>query len=134
LHCASPPDFNGIIIVCWQGQILDLYHPIRERGQTLVVISWFEAHLLINDPMMKRKSILQKSASIAGKLCFLLAVLCVVALYFKVNEIGMQHPISASLLASSFFFVFIGFVLFVIGSADIPSFKVVFSSENEEKK
>ncbi|RLA05192.1 MAG: hypothetical protein DRQ47_01775 [Gammaproteobacteria bacterium] len=74
--------------------------------------------------MNKRKSILQKSSAIIGKICFLLAALCVAVLYFKVKELGMQHVISASFLASSFFFVFVGFVLTVIGNADIPSFKV----------
>ena len=75
--------------------------------------------------MKKRKSILQKISSIIGIICFLLSVLCAVALYFKVQEFGMQHVVSASLLASSFFFAFIGFVFIVIGNADIPSFKVV---------
>jgi hypothetical protein len=75
--------------------------------------------------MKKRKSILQKSSSIIGIICFLLSVLCAVALYFKVEELGMQHVVSASLLASSFFCAFIGFVFIVIGNADIPSFKIV---------
>ena len=48
----------------------------------------------------------------------------------------MQHVVSASLLASSFFCAFIGVVFIVIGNADIPSFKVVASappaSLNEE--
>ena len=75
--------------------------------------------------MKKRKSILQKISKIIGIICFLLAILCAAALYFTVEENGMQHVISASLLASSFFFAFIGFVFIVIGNADIPSFKVV---------
>ncbi|MFW5427301.1 MAG: hypothetical protein ACKE8G_03355 [Methylophagaceae bacterium] len=77
--------------------------------------------------MKKRKSMLQKSSGIIAKICFLLAVLCAVALYFKVQELGMEHPISASFLASPFFFVFIGFVLTVINNTDIPSFDVVTS-------
>ena len=88
--------------------------------------------------MKKRKSILQKLSSIIGIICFLLAVLCAVALYFKVQELGMQHVVSASLLASSFFCTFIGFVFIVIGNADIPSFKVVAdvppASQNEENE
>jgi hypothetical protein len=48
-----------------------------------------------------------------------------VVLYFKIEEVGMQHVVSASLLASSFFCAFIGFVFIVIANADIPSFKVV---------
>ena len=88
--------------------------------------------------MKKRKSILQKLSSIIGIICFLLAVLCAVALYFKVQELGMQHVVSASLLASSFFCTFIGFVFIVIGNTDIPSFKVVAdappASQNEENE
>ena len=88
--------------------------------------------------MKKRKSILQKISSITGIVCFLLAILCAVALYFKVQELGMQHVVSASLLASSFFFIFIGFVFIVIGKSDIPSFKVVAAappaSLNEENE
>ena len=78
--------------------------------------------------MKKRKSILQKTSSVIGIICFLLATLCAVALYFKVQELGMQHVVSASLLASSFFCAFIGFVFIVIGNADIPSFKIVASA------
>ena len=52
-------------------------------------------------------------------------MLCAVALYFKVQELGMQHPVSASLLASSFVSACIGFVFIFIGNADIPSFKIV---------
>ena len=47
----------------------------------------------------------------------------------------MQHPVTASFLASSFFFIFIGFVFTVIGNTDIPSFKVASTpvSEKNEK-
>ena len=43
----------------------------------------------------------------------------------------MEHPISASFLASSFFFVFIGIVLTVINNTDIPSFDVTVTSKRE---
>lgn len=45
-------------------------------------------------------------------------------LYLRVEEFGMENPISASLLASSFFFVSVGVVLMVIAKANLPSFKV----------
>jgi hypothetical protein len=51
-------------------------------------------------------------------------------LYLNIDELGWENPISASLLASAFFFVFVGFVLVVIGTANIPSFKFKKSSEN----
>ncbi len=75
--------------------------------------------------MSKRKNILQKVSKVIGIICFLLAILCAVILYFKIQELGMQHVISASLLASSFFFAFVGVVLIVISNTDIPSFKVI---------
>ncbi len=84
--------------------------------------------------MKKRKSMLQKSSGIIAKICFLLAILCLVALYFKIQKLGMEHPVSASFLASSFFFVFIGFVLTVINNADIPSFDMTLASKREEDK
>ena len=84
--------------------------------------------------MKKRKSILQKTSNIIGIICFLLAVLCAVALYFKFEELGMQHPVTASFLASSFFFVFIGFVFSIMGNANIPDFNVTESSLNEGNK
>ncbi len=71
---------------------------------------------------------LQKLSGITAKICFLLAVLCVITLYYKVQEIGMEHPVSASFLASAFFFVFIGIVFTVINNADIPSFDVTETS------
>jgi tetrahydromethanopterin S-methyltransferase subunit D len=75
--------------------------------------------------MNKRKNTLQKVSKVIGIICFLLAILCAVILYFKVQELGMQHVVSASWLASSFFFAFIGVVFIVIGNADIPSFKII---------
>lgn len=74
--------------------------------------------------MKKRKSMLQKSSVIVGYVCFLLAVLCAVALYFKKQELGMQDPVTASLLASTFFFVFIGFVFMIMGKVDLPNLKI----------
>ena len=74
--------------------------------------------------MKKRKSKLQKSSVIIGYVCFLLAVLCAIALYFKNQELGMQDPVTASFLASTFFFVCIGFVFMIMGKADLPDLKV----------
>ena len=73
---------------------------------------------------MRKKSVLQKFSNVLGILSFILAVICAIFLYFKVQELGMQSPISASLLASIFFFIFIGFLFIVIANANIPSFKV----------
>jgi len=82
--------------------------------------------------MKKTKSFLQKVSGIIGIICFLLAIVCAVALYLMVQERGMQDVVSASLLASSFFFAFIGFVFMVISNTDIPSFKIDHKIKNDE--
>lgn len=74
--------------------------------------------------MKKNKSKLQKSALYFAVLSVILSILSIVYLYFKLDSLGWESPISASLLASSFFFGFVAFILFIIGTADIPSFKV----------
>ncbi len=84
--------------------------------------------------MKKRKSFLQKTSGIIGIVCFFLAALSAVVLYFKVKELGMEDTISASLLASAFFFTFVGFVFTIIGNANIPSFKVVAAAPASQDK
>ena len=74
--------------------------------------------------MKKKKSPLQQFSNLLGIISFILAIVSAVFLYIKVQEIGMQSPISASFLASIFFFCFIGVLFSIIGNADIPSFKV----------
>ncbi|MCK5855219.1 MAG: hypothetical protein KAG56_08350 [Sulfurovaceae bacterium] len=73
---------------------------------------------------MKKKSALQKFSNVLGILSFISAVVCAVFLYFKVQELGMQNTISASFLASIFFFSFIGFLFLVIANTNVPSFRV----------
>jgi hypothetical protein len=74
--------------------------------------------------MKKRKSNLQKAAIYFAVASFVLSVASGVYLFLNLDSLGWQNPISASLLASAFFFSFVGFVLVIIGTADIPSFKV----------
>ncbi len=45
----------------------------------------------------------------------------------------MQHVVSASLLASSFFCVFVGFVFIVMGKADIPNLKIEATTRQKKK-
>lgn len=73
--------------------------------------------------MKNQKSKLQKSALYFAGASFIASVACLVYLMLKVDVLGWENPISASLLASTFFFVFVGVVLAVIGTANIPSFK-----------
>jgi len=73
---------------------------------------------------VNKKNTFQKVSAVTSKICFILAIVSAVILYFKVQEYGMKSPISASFLASAFFFIFTGIVLFVVAKADIPSFKI----------
>ena len=72
--------------------------------------------------MSRNPSKLQKVSSGIGILSFIAAAICAIFLYFKIAEFGANNPVSASLLASIFFFIFVGFVLLVIGKTNLPSF------------
>ncbi len=74
--------------------------------------------------MKNKKSKLQLSALYFAGASFIASIISVIVLVLKIDFLGWQHPISASLLASSFFFGFVCFVLIIIGTTNIPSFKV----------
>jgi len=73
--------------------------------------------------MKQPKGFLQTVSRWSGVASFVMAVICGVLLYFKVQEIGMGNPVSASLLASVFFFIFMGILLSIIGRSNLPSFR-----------
>lgn len=73
--------------------------------------------------MKKAKGMLQKASVVIGAISFVLSAVCGVFLYFKVKEVGYENTVSASLLASVFFFIFVGILLTIIGKSDLPSFK-----------
>lgn len=74
--------------------------------------------------MNKKKNLFQKTSLISAKLSFVLSVLSGIFLYLRVDEVGYDNPISASLLGSMFFFLFVGILLSIVGNCDIPSFKL----------
>jgi len=74
--------------------------------------------------MKNDKGAIQKSIYYSGFVSFALAIVCLVFLYLKMGDLGWLNPISASLMASSFFFASMGVVLITMGVCDIPSFKV----------
>ena len=74
--------------------------------------------------MTKRKGVLQKVSLVSAVVSFVLALTSGVMLYLRLESVGMDNPISASFLASTFFFICVGVVLTVIGTADLPSFKI----------
>ena len=73
--------------------------------------------------MAKRKGVLQKLSLFSAVVSFVLAITSGVLLYLRLESVGSDNPISASLMASTFFFIFVGVTLIIIGKADIPSFK-----------
>jgi tetrahydromethanopterin S-methyltransferase subunit D len=73
--------------------------------------------------MTKRKGILQKVSLVSAAISFVLAFASGVMLYLRLQSVGSDNPISASFMASTFFFICVGVVLTFIGKADIPSFK-----------
>jgi uncharacterized membrane protein required for colicin V production len=74
--------------------------------------------------MMKRKGFLQSVSQIFGVVSFILALVCAGFLYVRMGEFGGNNPISASLMASIFFFICVGVILTVIGRSNLPSFKI----------
>jgi tetrahydromethanopterin S-methyltransferase subunit D len=80
--------------------------------------------------MAERKGVLQKLSIVSSIVSFVLAFIAGVMLYLQLESVGSDHPISASLMASTFFFVAVGVVLLIIGNADLPSFKF---DDSEEK-
>ena len=71
----------------------------------------------------KSKGFMQRMSVVSGLLSFLLAAVSSIGLYIKVAATGFDNPVSASLLACCFFFVFAGIVLTIIGRSDLPSFR-----------
>ncbi len=78
--------------------------------------------LLGTNILMKKKSFLQKTSLVTGVISELLCVLCIVMLVIKAQELGMEDVISASYMASAFFFFTTGLVLIIISKANVPSF------------
>jgi predicted tellurium resistance membrane protein TerC len=78
----------------------------------------------------QRKGFLQKLAIVSAVASFVLAFIAGVMLYLRLERVGSDNPVSASLMASMFFFVCVGVILVIIGNADLPSFKI----DNPKKK
>jgi hypothetical protein len=74
--------------------------------------------------MKKNKSKLQKLSLFFSALSLIASIASIIYLKLNLDVLSWENPISASLLASSFFFAFVSFLFFIIGTADIPSFKV----------
>ncbi|SFG31248.1 hypothetical protein [Neptunomonas qingdaonensis] len=80
---------------------------------------------------IKSKSFLQKTSLVMGIISELLCVLCLVMLVIKARELGMEDVISASYMASAFFFFTAGLVLIIISQANIPSLRFNDSADDK---
>jgi tetrahydromethanopterin S-methyltransferase subunit D len=80
--------------------------------------------------MPAKKGFLQKLSLVSAVASFALALIAGVMLYLRLQHVGSDNPVSASLMASTFFFVCVGIILVIIGTADMPSFKF----DNPEEK
>jgi amino acid transporter len=78
------------------------------------------------NPLVKKtkKSKFQKLALYFAGISIISAIASVIYLTLNIDTLGWENPISASLLASTFFFLFVALVFIVIGTANVPSFKV----------
>lgn len=74
--------------------------------------------------MKRNKSLFQKASLFFGAVSFILAIASGVSLYAKVDAVGGNNPVAASLLASVIFFVFVGAILTFISMSNIPSFRL----------
>jgi hypothetical protein len=74
--------------------------------------------------MTKRKGVLQKASLVFAVVSIVLALASAVMLYFRLQSMGSDDLISASLMASTFFFISVGVVLAIIGKTDLPNFKI----------
>ncbi len=70
---------------------------------------------------MKKKGLFQKASFVSGIISEAIALVCFILLVMKSEELGMDHIVSASFLASTFFFFTCGIVLLFVGKANIPS-------------
>lgn len=81
-------------------------------------------HIMTEPEVSYKPRFLQKVALLVGKVCFVIAVGSGIFLYLKIDELGANHPVSASFLASIFFFTFVGILLSIVGKADIPDLTI----------
>jgi amino acid permease len=88
-----------------------------------ISISCFRNSMTLSVDESKPKGTLQKVSKISAIICFILMAISGYFLYIDYQELGMSDPITASWLATFFFFFFTGFSLNLLSKANIPSFK-----------
>ena len=96
------------------------------RGTFYIMMNESQDTLIDQDTLVKKtkKNTFQKAALFSAAGSIILAIASVIYLVLNIDTLGWENPISASLLASTFFFLFVALVLVVIGTTNIPSFKI----------
>ncbi|MCF6283468.1 MAG: hypothetical protein L3J28_14915 [Candidatus Polarisedimenticolaceae bacterium] len=79
---------------------------------------------------MKNRNIGQTISFYAAFLSYIGAVACFIGVFIMKADLGFDHPITSSFMASVFFFITMGIVLQVIGTTDLPSLRF----DTNEKK
>lgn len=74
----------------------------------------------MTETLKKKKGIFQKTSMVMGVLSELIALVCLVMTYLKSQTLGMEDVITASFMASTFFFFMSGVVMIIVGRADLP--------------
>ncbi|UZE94912.1 hypothetical protein [Alkalimarinus alittae] len=69
----------------------------------------------------KPKGLTQKICLVSAYISFVLGAISGVFMFIKVKELGSSDPISASFLASFFFFAFTGISLMLMAKANLPN-------------
>ncbi|MCW9048465.1 MAG: hypothetical protein OQK46_10340 [Gammaproteobacteria bacterium] len=82
--------------------------------------------------MKSSKNLLQKISLVSGTISFILSIACMVWLFIRYQNQGLNDPISVSLMASIFFFICVGGVLVVITKANIPDFNIKTNPQDKD--
>jgi hypothetical protein len=81
---------------------------------------------------MNNRNLGQKISFYCAMGSYICAVATFIGIFIMKEEYGFEHPITSSFMASVVFFIGVGVVLQVIGSANLPSLK--FDVKEKEEK
>ena len=73
---------------------------------------------------MNNRNIGQKISFYSAIVSYICAVASFIGIFIVKAEYGFNHPITSSFMATVVFFIGVGVVLQVIGTANLPSLKI----------
>lgn len=82
--------------------------------------------------MTKKRNLFQKVSYYSAILSFLLMIGSGIMMAIKTNTLGSGDVVSASFMATTFFFLCVGVVLWVFANSDLPDLKIG-ESDNDDK-